>query len=525
MTTRAIPVIKRLMLMAVITGSYVGAAKLGFLMAIPPGNVTAVWPPSGIALAAVLLLGRHVWFDIWLGSFLANVWFFANLSVFSIPGIVTSSAIATGSTLQAFLGAFLIRKWTGVSFPFDRSQDVFKFAGIDLVACTVAATIGVTALFSFDYIPSSVYIYTWLTWWLGDIAGILTFTPVILILKKRPLFIREPLRILESVIFLILLCVLSVTVFRMEYSLIYGLIPFISWAAFRFGQHGVAVTGLLLSILAVFSTSKGLGPFVKESLNESFLLLEFFIGNVIITGLVLAAVLMERMKMEQTRADFISTISHELRTPLTAIKGSLEIVDQFIPENFSERNILKIAVRNAERLKRLVNNILDSQRLESGKIDFIMKPTEVMPLIDQAIESNRFLTDPYGVKIVLDKTLPGVKIYADSDRIIQVLNNLISNAVKFSSSGRPIYISVLRSNQHIRFTITDSGPGIPPELQKTLFQKFSQSGYVKKGTGLGLWISKMIVEHHAGSIGYETNSGNGTVFYFDLPEWQKGTTS
>jgi signal transduction histidine kinase len=352
---------------------------------------------------------------------------------------------------------------------------------------------------------------------------VLISTPVILLCKKRPLFINQPLRMAEILLFLVLMYALSFIVFRKEPSLIYALIPFISWAAFRFGQHGVGITGLMMSGLAIYFTSKGFGPFVRESLNDSFLLLQFFVGNVIVTGLALAGVLTERKKTEQMKTEFISTISHELKTPLTAVKGSLEITQKAISESFSDevKGLIRIAARNVERLRRLVNDLLDSQKLEVRKVDFVIKRVEIDSLIEQSIELNQFFSDQYEIEIVLVNKLPGVKVHVDSERIIQVMNNLISNAAKFSPSKSSIRISMLKRNHQIRVAVTDSGPGIPAEFQKNIFQKFSYSDSPgrrgREGTGLGLWISKTIIEKHSGRIGYEANPNGGTTFYFELP--------
>ncbi|MGH8508662.1 MAG: diguanylate cyclase domain-containing protein [Gammaproteobacteria bacterium] len=163
--------------------AYISTAVVGFAVAIPPGNVTPVWPPSGLALAAVLVVGYRSAVGIWLGSFVANAWFFTHSIALSTPtAAVHASSIATGSTLQALLAAYLIRRLVGTMSP-DRLNDAVKFLGVAAVTCFTASSWGVTTLVLADLVPWGTYSYTWFTWWLGDFAGILVITPSLLVLS------------------------------------------------------------------------------------------------------------------------------------------------------------------------------------------------------------------------------------------------------------------------------------------------------------------------------------------------------
>ncbi len=236
----------------------------------------------------------------------------------------------------------------------------------------------------------------------------------------------------------------------------------------------------------------------------------------------------ERKRAERMKDEFISTVSHELRTPLTSIHGSIDLINQGkageIPENAV--NLLQIAGRNSRRLRNLIDDLLDMQKIETGKMDFKMKPMELTSLVMQMLEENKSFADQFCVDFVMDGILPDVKVNADRDRLAQVMNNLLSNAAKFSPPEGRVEISVSRLNNAARVSVRDHGPGIPEDFREKIFMKFTQADSsrtrARGGTGLGLSIAKSIVEIHGGSIGFETELGVGTTFYFDLPEW-KGT--
>ena len=233
----------------------------------------------------------------------------------------------------------------------------------------------------------------------------------------------------------------------------------------------------------------------------------------------------ERREVDRLKDEFVSTVSHELRTPLTSIKGALGLIQSGIGGSMSEQmsSMLEIALRNCERLILLIGDILDMEKIEAGKIDYDMGQVDVCELVADALEANKSYGEQYGVSFLFDAPTNGAKFQVEGDdaRLMQVMSNLISNAAKFSPKGADINISVVRQEDMVRISVSDYGPGIPVKSQSQIFQKFFQadgsSTREKGGTGLGLSISKAIVEHHNGSIAFDTNVGKGTTFYFDLP--------
>jgi PAS domain S-box-containing protein len=232
----------------------------------------------------------------------------------------------------------------------------------------------------------------------------------------------------------------------------------------------------------------------------------------------------ERQKVDRIKSEFISTVSHELRTPLTSILGSLGLVTAGAAGNLpaQAKSLIEIAHKNSERLVRLINDILDVDKIESGKLEFRLKPIRLMEVVGAAIESNRAYAEKYGVSLQLESGIPEAVVEADADRLTQVITNLLSNASKFSPRGQAVTISVQRKGPSIRVSVADRGPGIPEDFRPLVFNKFAQAdtsdSRQKGGTGLGLNISKALIDRMAGRLGFETAMGVGSTFFFDLPE-------
>jgi PAS domain S-box-containing protein len=249
-------------------------------------------------------------------------------------------------------------------------------------------------------------------------------------------------------------------------------------------------------------------------------------------GLVILSVVVditERIRNERLRRDFVATVSHELRTPLTSIAGSLGLLDGgalgSVPDGM--KRLLRIALDNSRRLTRLINDILDIEKLEAGKMNFSLRRTDVKALVTQAIEANAAFADAFGVKARLADDAVDADVNADPDRLMQVFINLLSNAAKFSPAGRDVSVSIGTVDDRVQIGVRDHGPGIPEEFKDRIFEKFAQSDNTdsrrRGGTGLGLSIVRQIVTRLGGTISYEAASGGGTVFIVDLPQWNAAT--
>lgn len=233
----------------------------------------------------------------------------------------------------------------------------------------------------------------------------------------------------------------------------------------------------------------------------------------------------ERMKLQQVKDEFISTVSHELRTPLTSIYGALNLlmsanVVQLPPK---AEKLLGIASSNCQQLSRLINDLLDIEKLVAGKMLFDIKRIEVSPILQRAIDDHQPYAAQQHIELMLtvDTQLEGLTLSIDEYRLMQILTNLLSNAVKFSPAGGTVLMSATKVEDEMEISVNDNGPGIAEDFKPKIFQRFSQadasSSKMKGGTGLGLALCKEIVEAMHGSIGFESKQGAGARFYIRLP--------
>jgi PAS domain S-box-containing protein len=233
--------------------------------------------------------------------------------------------------------------------------------------------------------------------------------------------------------------------------------------------------------------------------------------------------LSERKQLERMQAEFVSMVSHELRTPLTSIHGSLGLVAAGVTGTLPEeaKQYVNIAISNSDRLVRLINDILDIEKMRSGGLEFRLTTVDLGKAVKDAIAANEAFVSSHRARLALVSDLPPGEVLVDPDRLAQVLTNLISNAAKFSPPGGVVELSMQRVDDRFRVNVRDHGPGLPDDFRARVFQRFAQadasSTRQKGGTGLGLSISKALVEKMRGSIGFEPAKGGGTTFYFELP--------
>jgi PAS domain S-box-containing protein len=231
----------------------------------------------------------------------------------------------------------------------------------------------------------------------------------------------------------------------------------------------------------------------------------------------------EQKRIDKLKSEFISTVSHELRTPLTSIAASLGLLEAGVFGDLPSKalGLVAIANKNSKRLTLLVNDILDMEKLMSGSTVFRIDQIDMMEIVKQAIELNTEYANSYGVQFSLSTPTESHRIVGDRDRLMQIMANLMSNAAKFSPAGSVVYIRLIRKKTMVRVEIEDQGSGIPDEFRSRIFTEFAQADSSdtrrQGGTGLGLNITKKIVERMNGEIGYETEIGKGSIFWFALP--------
>jgi len=316
-----------------VTVAYVVAGRLGLLLAFEQANATAVWAPAGIALAAFLLLGYRVWPAILLGAFLVNVTTTASVAV--------SVGIASGNTLEAFVGAYLVRRFSAGLRSFERPQDVLKFAALaGIVGPVLSATIGVTSLSLGGFSDWARYGSVWSTWWIGDMAGILIVAPLVILWGSyvRPSWSQR--QVLEATLVAVVLVVTEAAVFgdllpagARSYALDFMALPPLLWAALRFGPRETASAAFVLAGIAIWGTVHGFGPFARADPGESLLLLQSFTSATCLVALLFAAsastsrqvatapLLEERLRFETLLSELTAGLIH---VPASGIDAALE---------------------------------------------------------------------------------------------------------------------------------------------------------------------------------------------------------
>jgi len=292
----------------VLAASYFAVSKFGLALAFDAEQVTLVWPPTGIALAAVLLWGSRMWPGVALGAFLANVT--------TNEPVLTAAAIAGGNTMEAVVAAWLLRRaWFHTDL--GQMKDVQALLLYSAIASTmISATIGVTSLCLGGVQPWDIYWPLWRTWWLGDAAGALIFAPPILVWSRHPAWRWSPARVFEALLMATLFLVVCISIFTdptvagfRSSTFTYFIFPCLIIAALRFGQHGTTFLTLAAAMIAIWATVHGFGPFTALSISQSLTLLQIFMPVVAVTGLMLSAAINERNEAGMAKAHMAAIIA------------------------------------------------------------------------------------------------------------------------------------------------------------------------------------------------------------------------
>src|SRR5437773_1737864 len=339
-------------LIGILAVIYFIAGKLGLMLASLHASASPVWPPAGIALAALLLLGYRAWPAIFMGAFLVNVTTAGN--------VATSFAIATGNTLEALVGAWLVNRFAGGTNVFDRLQGVFQFALAAGISTIISPAFGVTSLGVAGFADWANYGAISLTWWLGDVTGDLVFTPLVLlwsVASKRRWNKKEAAEVGALLLLLMLLSGMVFggwpAVFARNYPIVIICGPIVIWTAFRFTQRETATVIFILTAIAVWVTLHAFGPFVRETENQSLLAVQWWIAVVSITAMALSAGMAERRRVEEelqqqkvvvetanrTKGRFPAMPLRELRTPLTPVMSASEPLETEPVQTEGDRSV------------------------------------------------------------------------------------------------------------------------------------------------------------------------------------------
>jgi signal transduction histidine kinase len=522
---------------------YIAAARFGLGLEPVSGFATLVWAPTGISIAALLLFGVGLAPGVAIGAFAAN-------ALAGAPAGV-AAGIAAGNTAEALFATLLLQR-IGFQRDLGRVRDVFALIATSVVSAVVSATVGVASLGAGEVMPRGAAGATWRAWWVGDTIGALIVTPLLLAWFAWPVFPLPHGRRLAEIAMLGLVTVVSAALVFLQplpwlpdaFRQAYLCYPALIWAALRFGPRGAATTALLISVVAIWGTAQGGGPFAAPLLSDRLLSLQTFMAVAAATFLLLGAASAERAAVtrdleralreartareaadaaNRTKSDFLAAMSHELRTPLNAIGGYVDLLQLGIrgPVSDEQKADLERIRVNQQHLLGLIGGVLDLSRIEAGKVSYQLRDVPVALHLaalealvgpQVAARQQRLICHPCPGELV---------VRADEEKLRQILLNLLSNAIRYAPPGSEIGIRAeRRAEDAVEIIVSDTGPGIPEEHHETIFEPFVQldRDLVKSdGVGLGLAVSRDLARGMGGDLYVVKGTARGATFALSLP--------
>jgi signal transduction histidine kinase len=548
---------------------YSGSAWLGYFLAFPGNHLFSIWPPSGIAFALMILLGRSTWPGITIGALIANLMAFWNSEIISPQSVILISvSVAIGQTLETVTGNYLIKRWIAESYPFGRTKNTFRFLFVTLVMCMIGSSFVSGSLYITGVLPPESMAHHSFNGWASRVAGILLFTPFILSLAYKNTTGWKMNNMVES--FLLVACLAGIyTLVQFEVfngtlisALPYLLIPFLLWLAFRFDLFAGILVALGASLIAIYFTIHNQGPFILADSNNSMLLLQIFIGVVSISTIVLSATVSERstvqhelkefnanleaMVQERTQAlydeintrkdteeklihtneelskrnaeldNFVYSVSHDLRAPIASVLGLINLARQDSDPEMRGLYLDKIN-HSAVQQDNFIREILDHSR--NSRLEVRKEPIQFKSLIDETFDQLKFATSTgKSVKKVV-RVEQEVDFVCDRWRLKVILNNLLSNSIRYRNGRDPVIKVKVAVTGHKAFLeIEDNGRGIAKEHIDNVCKMFYRATDDGAGSGLGLYIVKETIGKLNGELSIESEEGKGTKVKLEIPE-------
>jgi signal transduction histidine kinase len=517
---------------------YLVAARAGLMMDAVAGFATLVWAPSGLALATLLILGPGLWPGVFIGAFLANL-----LTGAPVP---VALGIGAGNTLEAVLAVYALRRIPGFHVSLERLADVIGLivlaAGLSTM---VSATIGVASLYLGGIVSSGQLGETWRAWWLGDLIADLLVAPVLLVWATGPRRFRNPRRMVETLALGVAVIAASLLIFggagtptpTGKFAQAYMFFPLLIWAALRFEQRGAITTAFTVSVIAVWGTALGHGPFVRPALHQSLIALQAFMGVAAATFLVLGASISERRRAEgemrlahtrtaeanRAKAEFLAVMSHELRTPLNAISGYVDMLSLGVDGKLTEKQQASVSriQLNQQHLLSLIDDVLSFAKIEAGRLSVDVRSVAINGVVETLEAIVRPELERKDLVFSYEARDEALSARADPEKLRQILLNFLANAIKFTPEGGRIQVGADSYGELVRIWVSDTGIGIPSDMMAHVFEPFFQveQGTTRRypGIGLGLAIARDLAIAMNGEVRLESTAGQGTTISLVLP--------
>ena len=535
-STPSIPFLWRFVLLSLV---YLVAAFVGLTFHMTHDFATLIWPPTGVALAALFLWGYELWPAIMLAAFIAGL-----LLGVSVPVAV---GIALGNTLEALAGVYFLRKIVMLDPMLGRLHDTIGLLATCVSVTMLSVSCSVISLVLGGVVSIPDAPETWFGWWLGDSIAALVLTPFLIRWCWRPFFKRTPQEFFEGGMALGSLLAADTVAFWSPLArfhvvpLAYIVAPLL-WISLRLGPRGITLANVVTAVFALASTYFGHGIFTQGTTAENLFLTQGFICIISIVFLIFASSVEEHRESERSleghigaledaverassedkaKTDFLAILAHELRNPLAPIISAVEMVriNGVRPENTELFNTIEMQVRT---LGRLLDDLLDISRISLKKLILKKEHVELQSVLSHAIETVKpFIeTRKHTLSVIFPEE--SVWLYGDPIRLAQIFVNILYNAAKYTNLGGTITLTCQRYKHTIRVLVADTGIGIEPHLFKKIFEPFVQgTGAITSagtGLGIGLALTKQLVELHGGSIAVASEgTGAGSVFTITLP--------
>ncbi len=509
--------------------AYWVAARLSLNLALVHGQVTPVWPPTGIALVALLVIGRRAWPAILLAAFAVN------LPIGPSPA--GAAVIAAGNTLAPMASAELLRR-LNFHLELDRLVDAAAIIVAALIGMTISATFGSLVLLLSGSVNNPGFGATWAVWWTGDAMGVLLVAPFLLSLIRRPLWPAWPWwRPLELLALLAMIAVVTYVLFQNRLRIEYLVFPLIIAAAWRFRLRGAAPAALIASGVAIWAAVHGSGPFTNESLLQKMVTLQVFNVSVALTSFVLASFVDTRERSAEmsrlyvsaqlasdAKSAFLNLAAHELRTPISVINGYLSMLadGSLGPSPDGWAAPLQVLTAKTHELNKIVGDLLEASRIEAEALPRVWTDIDLRETVRDAVNRARPRAELLGAEIKVELPSEPVRVAGDAAQLGRILDNLVNNGMTYTVRPSRIFVSLAIAGGRAIVRVADNGVGIPAGHQERVFERFQRGNDPAfigvSGTGLGLFISRQLAEGHGGTVVIESSDvGEGSVFALGLP--------